>query len=124
MPIDCCAVRSSTPSWPAIAEIVSEHVVLSDFAPERYGQGIFNAKELVYYADKRVRHEEIVSLEGRLEYILGRYGDNDPVKESLIIANFRICQELEQMLFSFLDFPPSELAQIAAAESFSLPLPE
>lgn len=108
----CCDL-----GFPEIGEIVSEHVVLSDYAPERYRIGAFNAKELVYYADKRVRHDEIVSLEGRLEYILERYGDNDPLKESMIIANFQICQEFERLLFSFLDFPPSALADIVSRRS-------
>ncbi|MDP3479504.1 MAG: HDIG domain-containing protein [Desulfoprunum sp.] len=110
--------------FPEIGEIVREHVILSDYAPERYRQGIFNAKELVYYADKRVRHDMIVSLDSRLEYILGRYGNNDPMIESFIITNFKICQEFEHLLFSFLDFPPSNLAQITTARSFSLPLSE
>lgn len=107
--------------FPEIGEIVREHVVLSDYAPDRYRRGIFNACELVYYADKRVRHDTIVSLESRLEYILDRYGDNDPMKESFIIANFKICQEFERLLFSFLDFSPAELAQIAVVKSFNLP---
>ncbi len=106
--------------FPEIGEIVSEHVVLSDYAPERYRLGIFNAKELIYYADKRVRHDKIVSLESRLEYILERYGENDPQKEVMIIANFQICQEFERLLFSFLDFPPSELAPFSTARSFDL----
>ncbi len=98
--------------FPEIGEIVREHVVLSDFAAHRYRQGIFNAKELVYYADKRVRHDVIVSLDSRLAYILERYGDNDPQKEAMIASNFKLCQEFEYLLFCFLDFPPSELAHV------------
>lgn len=105
--------------FPEIGEIVSEHVILSDFSPERYRQGIFNAKELVYYADKRVRHDRIVPLDNRLVYILERYGDNNPLKETLIIANFRHCQELERHLFSFLDFPPEDLPLYIIEDSFS-----
>lgn len=108
--------------FPEIGEIVRDHVILSDYAPERYKQGIFNACELVYYADKRVRHDQIVSLESRLEYILERYGDNDPVKESMITANFSICQEFECLLFAFLDFTPAELEQIASSRCHTLPI--
>ena len=108
--------------FPEIGEIVRDHVILSDYAPVRYKQGIFNACELVYYADKRVRHDQIVSLESRLEYILGRYGDNDPVKESMITANFSICQEFETLLFNFLDFMPAELEQIASSRCHTLPI--
>lgn len=105
--------------FPEIGEIVREHVILSDFSLERYRQGIFNAKELVYYADKRVRHDTVVTLDGRLEYILERYGDNNPVKEMMIITNFRRCQEFEQHLFSFLDFPPEELSNFIAENLFN-----
>jgi putative nucleotidyltransferase with HDIG domain len=105
--------------FPEIGEIVGEHVILSDFSPERYRQGIFNATELVYYADKRVRHDQIVPLDNRLVYIIERYGDNDPLKETLIIANFRHCQELERHLFSFLDFPPEDLPLYIIEDSFS-----
>lgn len=105
--------------FPEIGEIVGEHVILTDFSPERYRRGIFNAKELVYYADKRVRHDQIVPLDNRLVYILERYGDNNPLKETLIIANFRHCQELERHLFSFLDFLPEDLPLYITEDSFS-----
>ena len=81
-----------------IGEIVREHVWLVDFAPDRYQKGIFLAKELIYYADKRVLHDKIVSLSARLEYILERYGNNDPVRHVLIEKNFLQCQELESWL--------------------------
>lgn len=78
-----------------IGEIVKEHVWLVDFSPDRYQKGIFLTKELIYYADKRVLHDKIVSLSERLDYILERYGNNDPVRYSLIKKNFNQCQELE-----------------------------
>ena len=56
--------------YPEVAEVVREHVILTEFSITRYDNGHFLAKELVYYADKRVRHDEIVSIEERLEYIL------------------------------------------------------
>jgi len=95
--------------YPEVGEIVGEHVVLSDFSIDRYHRGIFTAGELVYYADKRVRHDVIVPLDSRLAYILERYGENDPVREKMIVTNFRRCQELERHLFEFLDYQPEEL---------------
>lgn len=77
-----------------IGEIVREHVWLVDFSPDRYQMGIFLAKELIYYADKRVLHDKIVSLSIRLDYILERYGNNDPVRYSLITKNLNQCQKL------------------------------
>ncbi len=86
--------------FPEVAEVVLEHVLLSDFSPSRYTDGLFLAKELVYYADKRVRHDEIVSLQERLEYILSNYGNNDPQRHSLIRENFHKCQQLEDLLMT------------------------
>ena len=95
--------------YPEVAEVVREHVILKQFSPDRYNKGCFLAKELVYYADKRVRHDEIVSLEERLEYILDRYGNNDPERHSLIMENFMKCQELETFLFRSADMEKESL---------------
>lgn len=97
--------------YPQVAEIVEEHVILKEFTPERYRQGIFSAREIVYYADKRVRHDEIVNLDARLEYILKYYGKNDARLHTAIRANFNQCVQLEKFLFAFLDFSPEQLAE-------------
>lgn len=109
--------------YPEIASIVREHVVLRDHDPGHRHQGIFNAREIIYYADKRVRHEEVVSLEDRLEYILEHYGNGDPGMCRLIRINFDQCVELEKHLFAFLPFSSDMLAgkvaQAALDEPFS-----
>jgi len=104
--------------YPELSEIVAEHVILKNFAADLYARGIFGTKEMVYYADKRVRHDQVVSLDGRLEYILERYGENNPVKEQLIRQNFNKTIELENYLFSFLDFLPMELSQHVSHAGF------
>ena len=91
--------------------IVREHVFLSSYTPEEYKRGYFPAREIVYYSDKRVRHEEIVPLSQRLEYIIERYGDGSDLVEQRIRDNFELCLELENYLFSFLDFNPDDLAK-------------
>ncbi len=100
--------------YPEIASIVGEHVILKDHDQQRRSQGIFNAREIIYYADKRVRHEEIVNLEDRLEYILEHYGNGDPVMHRLIRINFGKCVELERFLFDFLPFSSDELPERVA----------
>ncbi len=95
--------------FPEIAEIVAGHVILQNFSPEKYKQGFFQAQDIVYYADKRVRHDAVVSLAERLEYILENYGGNDERIQRLIRDNFRRCEQLEDFLFNFLDFPPEQL---------------
>ncbi|MEE4136879.1 MAG: HD domain-containing protein [Desulforhopalus sp.] len=100
-----------------IGEIVFEHVVLSRFTPELYRRGIFGTKELVYYADKRVRHDQVVSLADRLDYIITRYGNSDPSRISFIRRNFQQTLLLEELLFQFLDFSPAELVSQLPAQT-------
>lgn len=100
--------------YPEIASIVGEHVVLKSYDEKLWSRGVFRAGEIIYYADKRVRHEEIVSLEDRLEYILERYGNGDPEMHRLIRRNFDKCVELEGHLFAFLPFSPVQLAEQVA----------
>ncbi|MFW2368068.1 MAG: HD domain-containing protein [Desulforhopalus sp.] len=97
--------------YPDISEIVAEHVILKNYTNDLYQKGIFGAKELVFYADKRVLHDQVVSLDDRLDYILERYGKGDPVREQRIRENFSQAQELESYLFSFLDFNPEDIRQ-------------
>lgn len=104
--------------YPELGEIVAEHVLLSEFNTELYMQGSFGPKEIVYYSDKRVRHDQIVSLAERLDYILERYGDNNPAKEERIRQNFRNTQIFEKHLFAFLSFPASELEQHISHKPF------
>ena len=107
---------------PEIAEIVAAHVILSDFAPARYQQGIFSAQEIVYYADKRVLHNKIVSLPERRAYILEKYSGGDARRQQGIRDNFSKCGELENHLFSFVEFSPEQLAGKAEPEKFVRPL--
>ena len=88
-----------------IAEIVAEHVVLRDGLAAR----CCREKEIVYYADKRVLHDRVVALDERLDYILARYGRNDPRLHDLIRENFATCQALETRLFAVLPWTPPEL---------------
>ena len=92
-----------------IAAIVEEHVRLRDFDPDRCGDGRFTAPEIVYYADKRVRHNVVVHLDERLEYIIDHYGRGNPVRHRLIQENFQSCLNLEEHLFRWLPFPPARL---------------
>lgn len=93
--------------YPEIGEIVAEHVILKTFTADRYAQGLFGAKELVFYADKRVLHDQVVPLSSRLDYILERYGEGNPLREKYIRLNFQRTLDLEKFLFRFLDFTPA-----------------
>ena len=105
--------------YPEIGEIVAEHVRLREIHTDLYRDGLFTAKELVYYADKRVRHDRIVPLSGRLDYILQRYGDNDPTKEALIRANFARTLQFEELLFARLPFTPQGVEKASRTAIFA-----
>ena len=99
-----------------IADIVGEHVILRSYSPENF----FYEKEIVYYADKRVNHDQIVSLEERLSYILERYGLNNVIRCQAIKKNYALCQELEKRMFSFLSFEPFDISQLLVAHQSTI----
>ncbi len=102
--------------YPDVGTIVGEHVILKKFSPQRYEQGAFEPREIVYYSDKRVNHTTIVSLEDRLDYIVDRYGDGSSFIENRIRENFQHCLLLEKHLFSFLPFTPEDLGNLVSAQ--------
>lgn len=95
--------------YPEVGNIVRQHVILNDFRRNDYRSGYFPAREIVYYSDKRVRHNEIVSLDQRLDYIIAHYSDGSDHIGNRIKENFNLCLELEHYLFSYLPFEPGDL---------------
>ena len=89
--------------YPEVGEIVRNHVRLeTDIA------GPIAAKEIIYYADKRVRHVEIVSVSERLADLRKRYGKNSPSLTKL--ANLEnLTLAVEKKIFNYLDFPPEDI---------------
>jgi len=101
-----------------IADIVGEHVFLKHYELE----GDYSEKEIVYYADKRVNHDMIVSLDERLTYILKRYGNNKRDLRLRIRKNFELCGKVENKLFTKLDFRPESLSVVVEKEKNMLNL--
>jgi putative nucleotidyltransferase with HDIG domain len=95
-----------------IAEIVGEHVRMRNPLLE----GPVTEKEIVYYADKRVNHDAVVSLEERLEYLIERYGKGLEPLSRAIADNFQICRQVERKIFSTLYFTPEDLTLMIRAE--------
>ena len=95
-----------------IADIVGEHIRLANYSLN----GRYSEKEIVFYADKRVNHDKIVSLKERLDYLIERYGGNQEGLEDAIRMNFDLCKAVEKKLFTRLDFAPESLASLAANE--------
>ena len=91
-----------------IADIVDEHIWLKDYSLD----GAYSEKEVVYYADKRVLHTSVVSLDERMHDIINRYGRNDSRLTQLVRMNFSICRGIERKLFARLNFSPDQLAEM------------
>jgi putative nucleotidyltransferase with HDIG domain len=91
-----------------IADIVGEHVHLRGYSLT----SPVVEKEIVYYADKRVNHNRVVSLEERLNYLIDRYGGDEREIHRLIRDNFELCKALEKKLFAKLAFAPDALPDL------------
>ena len=96
-----------------IADIVAEHVIMKNY----HLNGAESEKEVVFYADKRVKHDRIVTLEERLDYILKRYGRDQEHLCRAIKLNFRLCEQVEGKLFRNLRFSPESLLKMDGAET-------
>lgn len=77
---------------------------------------------IVYYADKRVKHDEIVSLAERFRDGRERYGDeNDSAQKKLYAKVEKVCFELEKKLFEQVDLKPEDIQQVANLFDFNYP---
>lgn len=61
------------------AEIVEQHVIIEQINLD----GRLEEREIVYYADKRVLHDRVVSLEERVEDLILRYGTTEKIQEQI-----------------------------------------
>jgi uncharacterized protein len=83
--------------YPEIGNIVSEHVTIENFDPN----GPLDEKEIIYYADKRVMHDQIVSTEERIDDLLKRYG-HDNKKYNTIIQTKQFIDQIEKKINKYL----------------------
>jgi len=80
-----------------IAEIVEQHVVLRDFNPH----GDLEEREIVFYADKRVMHDKVVTLDERIADLLQRYGKTEEIHRR-ILENLSSVYAVEDKIARFL----------------------
>jgi uncharacterized protein len=92
--------------YPAVARVVVQHVILRSDVSD----GI-KEEHVVYYADKRVVHDYIVSVEERFEYLEKTYGGSREALQGLQWMKERTLR-LEENLFRHLDFGPADLAEL------------
>jgi uncharacterized protein len=87
-----------------VGNLVRQHVRLDDY-PEH--QSLSEAV-VINYADKRVLHDRIVSLEERMNYIVDRYGKDPEIQQRIQMLRGKT-KALEENIFSYLPFAPNDL---------------
>ena len=67
--------------------------------------------EIVNYADKRVLHDKIASLEDRMAYIVEKYGASSDIGDRIQIV-WEESRSLEHKIFRHLSFSPEALSEL------------
>ncbi len=87
-----------------VGEVVAQHIWLShEVDPARVSE-----EEVVNYADKRVMHDRIVSLEERLADLRDRYGRDQRAIDYLGRME-KVIQAIENKIFLILQIDPDDL---------------
>ncbi|MBN1828403.1 MAG: HD domain-containing protein [Deltaproteobacteria bacterium] len=93
-----------------VGRVAGQHVILETYL----FHGAPGEADVVNYADKRVLHDKVVSLEERMDYIRERYGTAED-RRAWIDRLWRKTLLLEDALFERLDFHPGDLAEFIEA---------
>ena len=90
--------------YPQVGDLVRQHVYLDDYSePQNLSEAV-----IVNYADKRVLHDRIVSLDERMRYIQERYGTRPEHKDRIQLL-WQKTAALEKQIFNNLPFSPDDL---------------
>ncbi|NWF92978.1 MAG: HDIG domain-containing protein [Syntrophaceae bacterium] len=87
-----------------VGEIVAEHIYLSREDDSSW----VTEEEIVNYADKRVQHDHLVSLEERFRDLMERYGKSQKASEQMEQLK-RATRRIENKIFSILGIDPDDL---------------
>ena len=91
---------------------VARHIRLDDYAPA----SCMTEAGIINYADKRVNHDEIVSLDDRFAYLYDRYGSKSEEAMGRIKTMHELTRILEGTIFERLPFKPGEVIKIMEEE--------
>ena len=95
--------------YPEVGRIIAQHVRLKRY----FSSATPTEAEIVNYADKRVLHDRIVPLPGRMTYILEKYGRSPKWKREIRLT-WRRTERLEARLFDHLSFSPEDIERLLA----------
>lgn len=88
-----------------VAALVERHVDLGPWDPV----GPVSEAEILNYADKRVRHEEVVTLAERFDDLSERYGRDSEAARRRIAEHRGVMEAVERKIFRRLPFGPEAL---------------
>jgi hypothetical protein len=91
---------------PDVGMIVAQHVVLGDPKDRPVAE-----EHVVFYADKRVMHDQIVSLESRFIYLNETYGKTPEALDRLSFMKQETI-DIESAIFEILKFGPEEISDL------------
>jgi hypothetical protein len=98
----------------SVAMVVGQHVRMT---PAAVAEPRVTEVDVVYYADKRVKHEDVVSLRERFVDLQARYGKTAEARSMLAsVAEFTM--RLEEKIFRRLPEGPELLGPFLAGERF------
>ena len=102
-----------------VGSLVRQHVRLDDY-PQKVS---LNEAVILNYADKRVLHENVVSLGKRLDYILEKY-TKVPEDRQRVYLLWEKTRDIEDEIFAALSFFPDDLTDLINTEDRSLDFKE
>jgi putative nucleotidyltransferase with HDIG domain len=82
-----------------IADVVENHIVIKD------KKKFLLEKKIVFYSDKRVMHDKIVSLKTRYDDLSARYGKSK-FSRIMIKNGLKRALKIEKEIFQYIDFTP------------------
>jgi putative nucleotidyltransferase with HDIG domain len=100
--------------YPQVGRIVGQHVKLNSY----FASDTPDEAEIVNYADKRVLHDAIVSLEQRMDYIIQRYGKAPEHRQRLRYIRDK-SEEMEERIFRYVPFSPESLPRLLPSEDLN-----
>ena len=103
----------SSLGYERIAQIVNAHISITDMD----AGGRITEEEIVNYADKRVLHSTVVSLDQRFEDLMQRYGRNQESQHYIMLQKTRT-RALEDKIFSRIHRPPADLPALIAQHPY------
>ena len=95
-----------------VGEVVAEHVQLS----RKNDPLLITEEEIVNYADKRVQHDRLVSLEERFNDLMDRYGKGQKASEKIEKLR-KATFEIENKIFCILGIDPNDLQHLQLEEN-------